>query len=170
MASCGRCGVSRRSAEERERTSRKGIAFRTSVSLTQGNSSTPLSIRKHLKPLTPAFASGTRSFCGASEVSSASSPVFLVAAHLVPGNHAAPETHIHPALSLRSLDLLPQVRDGRRGRDRVQGHVDDRRDASRGGGLQAYWSARANTYFEQLTAVPVANPSHSVRPGSFRWT
>jgi hypothetical protein len=47
--------------EGEEQTSSLAIALSTSASLTHGNSSTPLSIRKHLNPRTPSFAKGIKS-------------------------------------------------------------------------------------------------------------
>ena len=58
-------------------------------------------------------------------------------AYLVPGDDAAPEGDVGPALSPRGSALLLEVRDGGGGRDGVQGHVDDGGDPAGCGGAGA---------------------------------
>lgn len=55
----------------------------------------------------------------------------------IPRNYASIKSNIDPALTLRSLDLLVQPRDGCGGWDGIQGHINDRCNPSRRGGLGA---------------------------------
>ena len=57
--------------------------------------------------------------------------------YLVPGDDAAPEGDVGPALAGGGGALLVKVGDGGGGRDGVEGHVDDGGDAARGGGAGA---------------------------------
>ena len=51
---------------------------------------------------------------------------------MVAWDDAAPESDISPALSTGGVSLLLEVRDGRGGRDRVERHIDEGGDATRG--------------------------------------
>ena len=88
-----------------------GIAARRSASPTCSNSSTPDGDRKHLKPRTPARASGS------------SSPA-------LPGTTPPQNADVHVASSSRRRALRLKPCDRRRRRNAVERHVDERRDAA----------------------------------------
>ena len=76
------------------------IASTTSSSLTQGNSSTPESIKKHLKPFTPAERRGGSSACttfrdGTSNI--------LEATYQISRNNSSPKSYVDRALALCCL-------------------------------------------------------------------
>lgn len=93
-----------------------------STSVTWGNSSTPLWMRKHLKPATPAWIMGRSSCCKeTSVVCVCFSPdsvktgckyvhfVSAVSLHLIARNHASPERCVHKTLSCCLLLLLTKM-------------------------------------------------------------
>ena len=94
-----------------------GSASRRSASSTWANSSTPDGHRKHLKPSTPARASGAS--------------VGAIARH-----DAAPESDVDVAPAARRGALRLQASDGCRRRNAVERHVDDRRHAAGGRGAR----------------------------------
>lgn len=111
-----------------------------SSSLTHGNSSTPLSIKKHLNPLTPALARGTNSPWAAKNQFNGSGKEHIMqkklGVYLVARNDTSPESNVHATLSPRSVYFDLEIFDGSRGRNSVQGHVNESGDSSRSSSLK----------------------------------
>lgn len=93
-----------------------------SHSVTWGNSSTPLAMRKHLKPATPAWIMGWSSSCRDTQalyIPDGIQKVPDVPPNLVSRNHSPPEGHVHEALPRRLPQLLLEVRERGGGGDAV---------------------------------------------------
>lgn len=87
-------------------TSILGMARRISDSVTQGNSSTPDSIRKHLNPFTPALANGTKSSYTLFRISKPKTHKKPQKTNLIPRDNPTPKPNIDPTLTLCCLDLF----------------------------------------------------------------
>ena len=94
---------------------------------------------------------------------------------LVVWDDASPEPDVDKALSFGCVEFQVEILDGRRRRNRIQRHVDQRSHSARDCGLgdtaQGIRDCRIGDERKEnqlLTIVPVLNPSHSVLPGSFR--
>lgn len=100
------------------------------------HTSTPLSMRKHLNPFTPATIRDFKSVCYAATVSREkpkrnAKKKSIRHTHLVPWNYTAPKSDICPTLTPGCFPFLLEVIDGGRGWDGVERHIYDGCDTSR---------------------------------------
>lgn len=98
-------------------------AFRRVAEGTNCETSTPLSIIKHLNPRTPASTRGTRWFFRSLSDFQANFYALEYRVYLVTGDDPTPEADVRPTLALCGIAFDHEVLHGSRWRDRIERHI-----------------------------------------------